>query len=162
MVNHYWDGKTPERTACGESFAVPYVSSRVWGGGVSCPDCLAEKSNPNNFRVGEMRTTSEVKSEADPWAVALASLLGEVQALMQDRHRKYGSGNIAKRGIPGILVRLDDKLARIDNGDMDYADESYRDAWMDVVGYGLIALMALDGNWPGLDRLASADSRNVE
>jgi len=98
----------------------------------------------------------------DTWSLDLKDLLDEVRTLMQDRHLKYGSGNIAKRGIPGILVRLDDKLARIDNGDMDYADESYRDAWMDVVGYGLIALMALDGNWPGLDRLASADSRNVE
>lgn len=80
----------------------------------------------------------------------LGDLLKEVQELMEDRHRKYGDGNIAKRGIPGILVRLDDKLARIDNGDMDYADESYRDAWMDVVGYGLVALMCLDGNWPGV------------
>jgi hypothetical protein len=79
----------------------------------------------------------------------LGEVLHEIAELMKDRHKKYGNSNISKRGIPGILVRLDDKLARIDNGDMDYADESYRDAWIDVVGYGLIALMWLDGNWPG-------------
>jgi len=99
--------------------------------------------------------------EVDPWVAALSVLLGEVQSLMEDRHAKYGSGNISKRGIPGVLVRLDDKLARIDNGDMDYADESYRDAWMDVVGYGLVALMCLDGNWPGVERLAPGNSRQV-
>lgn len=87
---------------------------------------------------------------SDYWSNDLEELMVEVFELMEDRHQKYGSGNIAKRGIPGILVRLDDKLARIDNGDMDYADESYRDAWMDVVGYGLVALMCLDGNWPGV------------
>ena len=91
---------------------------------------------------------------ADTWSLDLGELLQEVGILMRDRHKKYGSGNISKRGIPGILVRLDDKLARIDNGDMDYADESYRDAWMDVVGYSLIALMCLDGNWPGVEKPA--------
>jgi hypothetical protein len=86
------------------------------------------------------------------WELDLKDLLAEVRGLMEDRHRKYGAGNISKRGIPGILVRLDDKLARIDNGNHDHADESYRDAWMDVVGYGLIALMCLDGNWPGVEK----------
>lgn len=79
----------------------------------------------------------------------LGSLLHEVETLMQDRHQKYGPGNIARHGLPGINVRLDDKLARIQTGDMDHTDEKYRDAWLDVVGYGLIALMWLDGNWPG-------------
>jgi hypothetical protein len=85
-----------------------------------------------------------------PFEKGLGEVLSEVRELMCDRHTKYGPGNISKRGIPGVLVRLDDKLARIDNGDMDFADESYRDAWLDVVGYGLIALMCLDGNWPGV------------
>ena len=88
----------------------------------------------------------------DTWSLDLNGLMNEVGILMRDRHKKYGNGNISKRGIPGILVRLDDKLARIDNGDLDYADESYRDAWLDVVGYGLVALMCLDGNWPGVER----------
>ncbi|HKN44278.1 MAG TPA: hypothetical protein VJW23_10160 [Propionibacteriaceae bacterium] len=88
------------------------------------------------------------------WEQDLKDLLAEVRALMSDRHKKYGSGNIAKRGLPGILVRLDDKLARLDNGDMDFGDESYRDAWMDVVGYSLIALMCLDGSWPGVEKPA--------
>lgn len=79
----------------------------------------------------------------------IGRLLHEVELLMLDRHTKYGPGNIARHGIPGITVRLDDKLARINTGDMDHADEKYRDAWLDVVGYGLIALMWLDGNWPG-------------
>jgi hypothetical protein len=147
MVNHYWDGTRPAETACldwsiGDEF-VPHVSVTDWGL-VSCPECL------DTERLSSEAPTPPAPKPVDAWDLDLTELLQEVGILMRDRHKKYGPGNISKRGIPGVLVRLDDKLARIDNGDMDYADESYRDAWMDVVGYGLIALMAIDGNWPGL------------
>lgn len=75
-------------------------------------------------------------------------LYDELFKLMEDRHAKYGAGNISRRGVAGILVRLDDKLERLSTGTMDHADESYRDAWLDVVNYGLIALMVMDGVWP--------------
>ena len=95
------------------------------------------------------KSGAQYMSDIFNFELDLDDLLKEVRDLMADRHRKYGPGNISKRGIPGVLVRLDDKLARLDNSDADFTDESYRDAWMDVVGYGLIALMWLDGDWPG-------------
>jgi hypothetical protein len=78
----------------------------------------------------------------------LPKLLVEVQALMFERGRKYGPGNIAEFGEFGVLVRMSDKFARLRNGFQHFDDESLRDTVLDVVGYGLIWLMLLDGNWP--------------
>ena len=82
-----------------------------------------------------------------------ADRLRRLFELFKQRQAKYGPTNIAKRGSAGILVRLDDKLARLDNayagraGDM--ADETEEDAWSDVAVYATIALVCRDGNWPG-------------
>lgn len=78
----------------------------------------------------------------------LHDLLAEIRQMMLDRHRKYGAGNIAKHGLKGLEVRLGDKLARIEAGNLDHADESFRDTWRDIVGYGLIGLLWIDGRWP--------------
>lgn len=80
------------------------------------------------------------------------ALFDELSNIMQERHSKYGPGNISRHGVPGILVRIDDKLARLSHSGEDFSDESYRDAWLDVVNYGLIALMFLDGTWPGSEK----------
>lgn len=79
----------------------------------------------------------------------LEAALDEVADVMRERGAKYGPGNIAEFGDLGVLVRLSDKLARLRNTREDFADESNRDAWMDVIGYGLIGLAWADGNWPG-------------
>lgn len=91
----------------------------------------------------------------------LAFVIDEVEKVVNERHEKYGPGNIT--GSPGgplngLRVRLHDKLARInnaiDNGGMDYGDESFRDTFIDIVGYGLIGLLVLDGQWPGAPKPA--------
>lgn len=86
--------------------------------------------------------------------VALRRIFDEITEIMEERGKKYGPGNISRHGLEGILVRLDDKTERLNHSQHDHADESYRDAWRDVVGYGLIALLWLDGAWPGSDAWA--------
>lgn len=89
----------------------------------------------------------EVPEHLEGW---LEAALREVQEVMLERGQKYGPGNIAQFGELGVLVRLSDKLARLRHtSGKDFADEAARDAWMDVVGYGLIGLGWVDGNWPG-------------
>lgn len=86
----------------------------------------------------------------DGW---LQKLLEEVEAVMYERGEKYGPGNIAQFGELGILVRLSDKLSRLQGMQgKDFADESIRDTWMDVIGYGLIGLSWVDGKWPGSEQ----------
>jgi hypothetical protein len=85
----------------------------------------------------------------------LSRILDEIQSVVLERHEKYGPTNISNSpGGPlnGLRVRLHDKLARlnnsVDNGVTDFDDDSFRDCFIDVVGYGLIGLLVVDGDWP--------------
>lgn len=73
----------------------------------------------------------------------------ELSEVMMDRQRKYGPGNIARHGVTGVLVRLDDKLSRLSHTSADFEDERLKDAWIDIANYAIIALLWLDGKWPG-------------
>ena len=63
-----------------------------------------------------------------------------------ERQRKYGVENISRHGEFGVLVRLDDKLARLGNQE-EHHDESREDTWVDVAGYGIIGLMVNRKIW---------------
>lgn len=74
-----------------------------------------------------------------------------VAELIISRHKKYGPKNIANSpggALNGITVRLYDKLARLEHGNKDFADESVTDTVLDVAGYGIIALLVLQDQWP--------------
>lgn len=65
------------------------------------------------------------------------------------KQRMYGHGNIARFGVPGIAVRLNDKLERLKNlqkHDGPVLFEPIQDTWLDICGYSVIALMWLN-NW---------------
>lgn len=89
----------------------------------------------------------------DALAAAVAAQFSGLEALFWERQRKYGPGNISEFGDYGILVRLHDKLARLKRhyaeGVGNMPDESVRDTWADISVYAMIALLWLDGRWPG-------------
>ena len=107
---------------------------------------------------------------APPDFEAAAHLVAkEMVALLVERHRKYGPANIARHGERGIVVRMGDKLSRLERaydltpscwacgapygGDMEaiedaeFGDESLEDAWLDGGNYPLVALMVRRGWW---------------
>lgn len=88
-------------------------------------------------------------------------------AVMLERHKKYGPKNIADApGGPlnGLRVRMHDKLARINfaidtyaewslnpeygGSAVDFIDDPFADAWLDLSNYPLIGQMVLEGTWP--------------
>jgi hypothetical protein len=80
----------------------------------------------------------------------------EAEDIMVGRHRDYGPGNIAN-GYPdpltALVVRMGDKMERIKNllsSDTPVYGERLRDSWMDLANYGLIGVMCIDGDWPGV------------
>jgi len=79
----------------------------------------------------------------------LDGLFDEISLMMKSRHEKYGTGNIAKHGPAGILVRMDDKFQRLSNGSQNFDDETIEDTLNDIIGYALIWKMWLKGVWPG-------------
>ena len=87
--------------------------------------------------------------DAQDLAPTLAAAMGEVFDMMLDRHRKYGAGNIAKRGPAGLQVRLDDKFARLEAGQENHDDETVENTLDDIIGYALIWKLWLRKEWPG-------------
>jgi hypothetical protein len=62
------------------------------------------------------------------------------------RQRKYGHTNVLQGGWIGLVVRVGDKVSRLDNmvtawGRFHSRDESVADTWLDIVGYSVISAM---------------------
>lgn len=66
------------------------------------------------------------------------------------KQRDYGPQNIARFGLTGIIVRMHDKIARLENlitsGRM-ASNESIQDTFVDIVGYSAIALMWMNNQF---------------
>lgn len=81
----------------------------------------------------------------------------EVLRLLLKKNADYGSRNIAESpggALNGLRVRMWDKIARINNlidSGVEPENESLRDSFVDLLNYSAIALMVLDGNWPGTE-----------
>ena len=64
------------------------------------------------------------------------------------KQRMYGHGNISRFGVPGLVIRLNDKLERLKNiqkHDGPVLFEPLNDTWLDICGYSVIAIMWLNG-----------------
>jgi hypothetical protein len=84
---------------------------------------------------------------------ALAVAFFDAFNVFQDRQKKYGPNNIAKRREKGVVVRLDDKLMRLakvylEGTGVDSPDESIEDSIIDAINYSAILLMLKRGAWP--------------
>jgi len=97
---------------------------------------------------------------------ALDIVLAEMREIMLDRHRKYGPNNILRGDVHGLITRIGDKLARIEEDhkycsfkvckwdnvltpeDREFTDETAEDAWLDLANYaGPIGIMLQRGWW---------------
>lgn len=87
----------------------------------------------------------------ETWEQAVDVCLAELRTVMIERHTKYGPGNIARHGELGVIVRVSDKVERLNNmierGGRDFADDSVEDAYTDLGNYGVIGLMVRRGWW---------------
>lgn len=116
-----------------------------------------------------MVTTDELIRSAleDKKPTTLEEAIDIIQAVekrvMVERHRKYGKGNISKRGLVGIQVRMEDKLERsgmaLFGADgfirtLNHDDETLADTFLDHSNYATIALLYMNDLW----QLPLADS----
>jgi hypothetical protein len=65
------------------------------------------------------------------------------------KQQDYGSQNISRHGQYGVIVRCDDKTARLANLiNKDTAqNESVLDSWLDLANYGIIGALVSLGEW---------------
>lgn len=77
----------------------------------------------------------------------------EAASLLIEKHKDYGPLNILNCPAGpemGLIVRLHDKLARLTHlyqMGTEPSNESLQDTWMDIMNYGHIGLMLLDGTF---------------
>lgn len=71
---------------------------------------------------------------------------GYIISTLCKKQHDYGHGNINRFGIYGVIVRLSDKIERLDNlSKIDKPqNEAKQDTLLDIVGYCVIALMLMD------------------
>lgn len=75
-------------------------------------------------------------------------ILGEIAELHQRKAHDYGSAPIAHHGYIGILVRMWDKMHRLENLTNAVPEhEAIDDTLMDLASYAIIALVYRRGKW---------------
>lgn len=85
-------------------------------------------------------------------AVSVCATLDETETFttLVGKQRDYGPNNIARFGNSGLLLRLHDKVARLENlvaNNREATNESIQDTYLDIVGYSVIGLMVMDGSF---------------
>lgn len=104
----------------------------------------------NALRRGAYRVLACDVTKARPGYGLYYPFLMDVSELGARKQHDYGTGNILAFGHDGIIVRISDKLARIENltkRGVDPENEALEDSYQDIVGYCLIGLMLLDGTF---------------
>jgi|694.fasta_scaffold59244_6 hypothetical protein len=74
----------------------------------------------------------------------LEKMIKDIAGLIIRKQRDYGSDNILRFGRLGLLVRVHDKIARLENltaRGTEPSNESISDNYMDVIGYCTVAMM---------------------
>jgi hypothetical protein len=81
------------------------------------------------------------------WNEAIRIMANEIVELCENKQADYGHDNILAFGEFGLLVRTNDKVARLRNLiNKEGITEPRLDSWRDIAGYALLALM-LDAGW---------------
>jgi|APSaa5957512493_1039668.scaffolds.fasta_scaffold73746_1 hypothetical protein len=94
-------------------------------------------------------TTMRTASDHFVWEEG-ALTAHSVLPLLRSKQEDYGYENINRFGRVGLIVRIHDKIARIENlvekGSLPI-NESLKDSFVDLVGYCIIALMVEHDIW---------------
>ena len=100
-----------------------------------------------------MRYTIEidVPRGLESFAEAALPYYQEALQVLVSKQADYGPSNISEMGVPGLVVRLNDKMARLKNliftgGKPKH--ESISDTCIDMTNYPVILRKILDGTWP--------------
>ena len=87
-------------------------------------------------------------SKPETFDEALRKVANDVVELVLKKQADYGHDNIKAFGEFGLIVRTNDKVARLRNlHGKEGVAEPRIDAWRDIAGYALLALMWGEGTF---------------
>jgi len=90
------------------------------------------------------------KTKTDTFEEACSSTALKIAQLVISKHQDYGASNILAFKERGLVVRLHDKISRLQNliwENNDPVHETIEDTFMDIAGYALIGLMLNEGTF---------------
>jgi hypothetical protein len=107
------------------------------------------KSNASVFYMVRNGALSILRSESNQSA---ESILDASYRLGVAKNRDYGTDNILKYGVIGIIVRLNDKISRLmhllkGRAAAMVLDEKIEDTAMDMINYSTYGIMLCNGVW---------------
>jgi hypothetical protein len=93
-----------------------------------------------------MKYESKAK-EDEEFAFRAREVADDIVATLIRKRSGYGSENLTKRGSLGIIIRMEDKMTRIEHmesqGTIEADDsEGILDAWLDLIGYSILGYIA--------------------
>ena len=94
----------------------------------------------------------------------LDAYVDQVSSILVKKQSDYGHHNIARLGRAGLLVRVHDKVARLENllqADKTPENESILDNFIDVIGYSAIGMMWEKG-WFLLNLASSSEDHGAQ
>lgn len=122
--------------------------------GISPEDSVSSREMSNFWKLLALMTRAAasaseiaffgINTERAPDKEKLEKLINEVSGLIIRKQRDYGSDNIMRFGRLGLLVRVHDKIARLENlaaRGTKPNNESIVDNYLDVIGYCTVAIM---------------------
>ena len=68
----------------------------------------------------------------------------DVANILAKKQKDYGPNNIARFAEKGLILRLHDKIARLENllsKNYEASNESIEDTYLDIIGYSVIGMM---------------------
>ena len=81
---------------------------------------------------------------------ACQNIATEIAQLVISKHKDYGPSNILTFKEKGLVVRLSDKINRLQNliwENNDPSHEAVEDTFMDIAGYAIIGIMLTKGTF---------------
>lgn len=76
--------------------------------------------------------------------------------IFDTKQQDYSADNISEFGEIGVLIRMNDKFARLKNlllHNKSPNHEKIEDTWMDISVYGIIGLLLRKNKWPNQQKL---------
>lgn len=117
-------------------------------------DTRTVKSGDQEFTIGSYRMTDKPSLDTpEVFHMNVIRAADEIVHTVIKKQNDYGPNNIRRSPfgpIQGLAVRLYDKVARLANLSTGKkpSNESLRDTFVDIAGYGIIGLMILDETFP--------------
>lgn len=75
-------------------------------------------------------------------------ITNEILSILNEKHKKYGSKNLEEYGLLGIIIRMNDKIQRLENQlileDYDKQKQIIKDQLIDLQGYSINGLRILN------------------